>query len=79
MRALPPRTQHGSVPLVGRLSPSQRRWWLCVGLGSRGVVYHAWLGRIVAGAVLAGSEEGVPPELLAWRGVAAGSAEYDAP
>lgn len=41
--------------------------WLCVGLGARGLVYHAWLGRLVAAAVLADSEDGLPAELLAWR------------
>lgn len=37
------------------------------GLGARGLVYHAWLGRLVAAAVLAGSDEGLPPELLRWK------------
>ncbi|KAG2449227.1 hypothetical protein HYH02_005973 [Chlamydomonas schloesseri] len=58
VRALPPRTQHGSLPLLGRVAPG-RPWWLVAGLGSRGLVYHGWLGRLVAeaalGEVLAGS------------------------
>lgn len=41
--------------------------WLCVGLGARGLVYHAWLGRLIAAAALADSEDGMPAELLAWR------------
>lgn len=44
--------------------------WLVVGLGARGLVYHAWLGQLVVQAVLSGSEEQLPPELLAWRDVA---------
>lgn len=41
--------------------------WLVVGLGARGLVYHAWLGKIVAAAVLNQSESQVPSELLSWR------------
>lgn len=41
--------------------------WLLVGLGARGLVYHAWLGKLTAAAVLSNSEEGLPPELLEWR------------
>lgn len=41
--------------------------WLLVGLGARGLVYHAWLGRLAATAVLEGSEHGLAPELLAWK------------
>jgi glycine/D-amino acid oxidase-like deaminating enzyme len=42
--------------------------WLLVGLGARGLVYHAWLGQLVAQAVLSNSEQQLPQELLAWRG-----------
>lgn len=41
--------------------------WLLVGLGARGLVYHAWLGKLMAAAVLDNSEDHLPPELLAWR------------
>ena len=40
--------------------------WLCVGLGARGLVYHAWLGQLVARGILECTEEHVPPELLGW-------------
>lgn len=46
--------------------------WVIGGLGARGLVYHAWLGRLVAAAVLAGSEGGLPRELLRWKQQAAG-------
>ncbi|GFR45839.1 hypothetical protein Agub_g7205, partial [Astrephomene gubernaculifera] len=78
VRALPPRTTHGSLPLLGRLVPG-RRWWLVGGLGSRGLVYHGWLGRLAAEAALRDEEGGLPGELTAWRGVAAGEARFDAP
>eukprot|EP00887_Chlorella_sp_A99_P005223 scaffold1.g5223.t1 len=45
-------------------------WWIVGGLGSRGLVYHAWLGRLAAEAALAGSEAGLPPELLRWKATA---------
>ena len=40
---------------------------LLVGLGARGLVYHAWLGALVAQGVLDGSEQHIPAELLAWK------------
>jgi glycine/D-amino acid oxidase-like deaminating enzyme len=59
--------------------------WLLVGLGARGLVYHAWLGQLLAQAVLSDSEQQLPQELLAWReqqpaaaGGAAGAAVKDA-
>lgn len=47
-------------------------WWIVTGLGARGLVYHAWLGRRVAQGVLLGDEGAVgEDELLGWRGRAA--------
>ncbi|EFJ51714.1 hypothetical protein VOLCADRAFT_87449 [Volvox carteri f. nagariensis] len=68
VRALPPRTTHGSLPLLGRLA-AERPWWLVAGLGSRGLVYHGWLARLTADAVLYDKEDGIPGELMAWRHV----------
>jgi len=71
MRALPDRMPQGSVPYAGRLPVERtngRSWWLVCGLGARGLVYHAWLGRLVAFAMARRSEEELPPELLRWRG-----------
>lgn len=41
--------------------------WLLVGLGARGLVYHAWLGKLVAQGVLTNSEDQIPEELMSWR------------
>jgi cell division protein FtsB len=41
--------------------------WLLVGLGARGFVYHAWLGKVLAAAVINDNEALLPPELLAWK------------
>lgn len=86
VRALPPRTQAGSLPLLGRLhglgqlsqqheldgdlvaaSPALPPVWVCVGLGSRGLVYHAYVACQLAQAVVSGDEGKVMPELLAWK------------
>ena len=42
-------------------------WWIVGGLGARGLVYHAWLGKLIANAALAGTEEGLPEQLLRWK------------
>jgi glycine/D-amino acid oxidase-like deaminating enzyme len=76
VRANPPRSNLGSLPLIGRIavktssfdaphgqektSPS---WWYVGGLGARGLVYHGVLGEILAEAVLADDDTRVPREL----------------
>ena len=37
------------------------------GLGARGLVYHAWLGELLAQAVLNDDEGFLPEELLRWN------------
>ncbi len=70
MRALPPRTEQGSIPQVGRLV-NNKAWWFVGGLGARGVLYHAWLAQTLARAVVADDESVVdPPELLSWKPIA---------
>lgn len=65
-RAIPQRTSAGAIPYAGRLE-ERRNWWVIGGLGARGLVYHAWLGRLVAAAATGGGEAGLPPELLRWK------------
>ena len=43
------------------------RWWAVTGLGARGLVYHAWLGAVLAEAVFADDESILAPELLRWQ------------
>jgi len=50
VRALPPRSHHGYVPLCGEIASGV---WLLSGFGSRGLIHHALLGRATAHAVLA--------------------------
>ena len=77
VRANPPRSSLGSLPLVGRVEPREpdahgnrrgverekKNWWYVGGLGARGLVYHGVLGAIVADAALTGDDARVPPEL----------------
>jgi glycine/D-amino acid oxidase-like deaminating enzyme len=69
VRALPCRTQQGSIPYAGKLSKKSEHssWWFISGLGARGLVYHAWLGRLVASAVMDDDESRLPKELVRWK------------
>ncbi|XP_074281237.1 uncharacterized protein LOC141606119 isoform X2 [Silene latifolia] len=72
VRAMPPLTPQGSFPLLGCIDDlvggsSPSKFWLIGGLGSRGLLYHGWLGKLTAGAVLSGQEDVLPPELTSWR------------
>lgn len=69
VRAMPPRTPLGALPLAGCVNKlvqplqSETQWWLIGGLGSRGLIYHGWLGELVAAAVTARDASLIPPEL----------------
>lgn len=66
VRALPPRMREGTLPLAGQV-PGMDDVWVVAGLGARGLVYHAWLGKLVAEGVMRGSDEGLPRELRRWQ------------
>ena len=71
-RAVPARTDQGAMPYAGRIDGNEN-WWVIGGLGARGLVYHAWLGKLVAAAVWSTcddddeQEELFPRELLRWK------------
>ncbi|CAI0395022.1 unnamed protein product [Linum tenue] len=74
LRAMPPLTPHGSLPLLGCVNSlvgqnCRSRYWLFGGLGSRGLLYHAWLGKLMAQAVLSCDEQIIPSELIAWKNI----------
>ena len=60
VRALPPMTQRGALPILGYMEPNI---WVISGLGSRGVLYHALLGSLTAEAVMKGDPNGLPSPL----------------
>ncbi|KAL1218028.1 hypothetical protein V5N11_032874 [Cardamine amara subsp. amara] len=73
LRAMPPVTSHGSLPLLGCVNQlvgavgGSCKFWVFAGLGSRGLLYHAWLGKLMAKAVLSCKEEVIPSELTSWK------------
>ncbi|WJX29398.1 hypothetical protein P8452_18046 [Trifolium repens] len=74
LRAMPPLTPLGSLPLLGCINDFIGRnhsckYWLFGGLGSRGLLYHGWLGNLTAHAVLSCNEEVIPSELTSWKNI----------
>ncbi|GMN47174.1 hypothetical protein TIFTF001_016358 [Ficus carica] len=72
LRAMPPLTPHGSLPLLGCVNDiigenDGCKYWLLGGLGARGLLYHGWLGKLMAQAVLACNEQLIPSELTSWK------------
>ncbi|XP_077238045.1 FAD-dependent oxidoreductase family protein isoform X2 [Tasmannia lanceolata] len=72
VRAMPPLTDLGSLPLMGCVDDAvgenpKCRYWLIGGLGSRGLLYHGWLGKLMAQAVISCNEDVLPPELTSWK------------
>lgn len=72
LRAMPPLTPLGSLPLLGCLDEYVRergacRYWLVGGLGSRGILYHGLLGKLTAEAVISSDESALPTELTSWK------------
>ncbi|XP_020525716.1 uncharacterized protein LOC18438510 isoform X3 [Amborella trichopoda] len=74
LRAMPPLTTLGSLPLLGSVdnlvghnSGGGGRYWFMGGLGARGLLYHGWLGKLMAQAVLSCSAAEIPFELTTWK------------
>lgn len=72
LRAMPPLTPYGSLPLLGCVNDiigknDGCKYWLFGGLGARGLLYHGWLGKLMAQAVLACNEQLIPSELTSWK------------
>lgn len=72
LRAMPPLTSLGSLPLLGCINDligknQTCKYWLFGGLGSRGLLYHGWLGNLMAQAVLSCNEGVIPSELTSWK------------
>ncbi|KAG9456247.1 hypothetical protein H6P81_000755 [Aristolochia fimbriata] len=72
LRAMPPLTPLGSLPVLGCLDEivpgsTNCKYWIVGGLGSRGLLYHGWLGKLMANAVLLCTEDVLPLELISWK------------
>lgn len=58
IRATAPSRHH--LPIAGRLS---QKYWYLSGLGSKGLLYHAWLGNLLAQAILTNDPTLFPKEI----------------
>ncbi|KZV28377.1 hypothetical protein F511_16745 [Dorcoceras hygrometricum] len=74
LRAMPPHTAEGSLPLLGCVDEFMNdiqshvcKYWLFTGLGARGLLFHGWLGKLMALAVLSRNEDLLPSELISWK------------
>lgn len=72
LRAMPPHTLNGTLPLLGCIDDfvgcgHKSKYWLFTGLGARGLLYHGWLGKLLALAVLSRDENLLPLELISWK------------
>ena len=74
VRAAPPRTALGNIPIAGFLGevPEEGRKagvWLVGGLGSRGLIYHGVLGEEMGRAVIRRDEGERDAAFRQWKGV----------
>ncbi|CAG9460625.1 unnamed protein product [Pedinophyceae sp. YPF-701] len=70
VRALSPKTHLGTLPMAGRVGQvaGGTEVWAVTGLGARGFLYHAILGKWLAQAVLDRDPGALPEELRVWQG-----------
>jgi len=74
IRAMPPLTANGSLPLLGCLDEmigkkSNCKFWLVGGLGARGLLYHGLVGKLTAKAAISCDESIIPSEFTCWKAV----------
>ncbi|KAJ1698498.1 hypothetical protein LUZ63_007010 [Rhynchospora breviuscula] len=72
LRAMPPLTENGSVPLLGCLNDligdrTNCMFWLVGGLGARGLLYHGLVGKLISQAVISFDESVIPFEFIDWK------------
>jgi len=72
IRAMPPLTANGSLPLLGCLDEmigkkSNCKFWLVGGLGARGLLYHGLVGKLTAKAAISCDETIIPSEFICWK------------
>lgn len=87
VRAVPPRTPLGALPIAGRIASKclemadskDTVFWVFGGLGARGLVYHALVGKQVADAAVEADDASIFPELRYSSLFAAACATNSAP
>jgi len=70
VRALPNRTAEGSIPICDRIGTLSNGtpFWVLTGLGSRGLLYHAYLSRLLASAILDNNASKLPSAVARLNG-----------
>ncbi|CAM9990083.1 unnamed protein product [Scytosiphon promiscuus] len=63
VRVIQDRNNYGRIPIAGRL-PFSKRGWVIAALGARGLIHHAYLGKLVAASALLDSDECLPPQVM---------------
>lgn len=53
-------SQKNHLPIVGKLSD---KFWYAAGLGSKGLLYHGWIGDALARALITNNPDAIPPEV----------------
>ena len=61
VRMLPQRTHLGRIPIIG-VHPRHKNMWMMSGLGSHGLIHHAYVAKQLVGAVAGTSS--IPEELI---------------
>lgn len=64
VRVIQDRNSYGRIPVAGRL-PFSKRGWVIAALGARGLIHHAYLGKLVAACALLDSDDSLPPQVMA--------------
>ena len=77
VRGLPPKTGNsGRLPIMGRVEWAEDEigsslaspCWMFLGLGARGLLYHAYGAKKLTQAIASDDESLLPAELLRWKG-----------
>ena len=63
VRANPPRTHAGALPLAGSVHVDGRRCWFAAGLGARGLIYHGLLADWLSSAILDDDINAIPVDV----------------
>ena len=63
VRANPPRTPAGALPLAGSVDVDGRRCWFAAGLGARGLIYHGLLADWLSSAILDDDINAIPVDV----------------
>lgn len=63
IRVIQDRNSYGRIPIAGRL-PFSERGWVMAALGARGLIHHAYLGRLLAACALLNTDAHLPPQVM---------------